>query len=53
MLMATTSCVVRRPARLGGYVVEAGEGADGACACNMRTGLARAVAGLTEAAPHA
>jgi hypothetical protein len=37
VLMASVSCVARRPARLGGHLVGAGEGADGArvrvCTC--------------------
>ena len=45
LLMASVSCVARRPARLGGHLVGAGEGAYGArvrvCTCSMCTGLAR------------
>ena len=45
VLMSSASCVARRPARLGGHLVGAGAGADGArvrvCTCSMCTGLAR------------
>ena len=60
MPMASASCVALRPARLGGRGVgqareltSRARAASCACAYSMRTGLARAAAGPTEAGPYA